>query len=84
MVFLLDNLTLRDILYVLNFPVNLLSVSKITKKLQYVVTFFPSYVLFQDLQTGRQIGLSLEGSGLYRLQSKGHATCSAYTSISTE
>ena len=58
---LLDNLTLRDVLYVLNFPVNLLFVNEITKKLQCTLTFFLSYVLFQNLQTKRWIGSVLKG-----------------------
>ena len=39
---------LESILFVPNFPVNLLSVSKSTKDLNYCVTFFPTHCVFQD------------------------------------
>ena len=50
-------LPLQDVLYVLNFPFNLISISALTKALLCYVTFFPYHYIFQDLRTGVQIGL---------------------------
>ena len=59
------SLSLHQILYVL---VNLLSISAITRALPYTVTFFPFHCIFQDLYTGRRIGLGREnGWGIYEL-----------------
>ncbi|KAL0370900.1 UNVERIFIED_CONTAM: hypothetical protein Sangu_0408100 [Sesamum angustifolium] len=49
------------------FPVNLLSISQLTQKHNCSVTFFPSYCVFQDLQTRRTIGGGHERGGLYFL-----------------
>ncbi|KAL0363864.1 UNVERIFIED_CONTAM: hypothetical protein Sangu_0484000 [Sesamum angustifolium] len=49
------------------FPVNLLSVSQLTQKHNCSVTLFPSYCVFQDLQTQRTIGGGHEHGGLYFL-----------------
>ena len=46
-----NNLTLCDVLYVPNFPVNLLSVSQLTKNHHCAVTLFPTYLLIQDQET---------------------------------
>ena len=53
-------LSLEKFLYVLDFPVNLFSISAITKQLLCYVTFFPFHCIFQDLRTGRRIGLGHE------------------------
>ena len=51
-----------------DFPVNLLSISAITKQLLCYVTFFPFHYMFQDLRTGRRIDLGCErGNGVYLL-----------------
>ncbi|TYJ23257.1 hypothetical protein E1A91_A08G179000v1 [Gossypium mustelinum] len=50
------NITLSFILHVPKFPVNLLSISTITKALNCKLGFFPDYYGFQDLQTGKTIG----------------------------
>ena len=47
-----NNLTLRDVLYVSNFRVNLLSVSQLTKTHHYAITLFPTYLLIQDCRLG--------------------------------
>ena len=47
---------------------NLLSISAITKALHCGVFFFPHHCVFQDLDTGRRIGLGREnGRGIYEL-----------------
>ena len=83
-VFLPNNLTLRDVLYVVNFPVNLLSVNQFTKNHHCVVTLFPIYLLMQDLGTGRRIGSGSESDGLYCLNGRKETDASTYTSTTTK
>ena len=61
------SLTLTDILYVPQFSINLLSISQFTKHNNYKIAFFPSYCVFQDLSTGKGIGLGYERGGIYYL-----------------
>lgn len=56
--------SLDIVLYVPRFPFSHISVSKITKDLNYSVTFF-SLLLCLDLKTGRKIGSGAEHGGLY-------------------
>ncbi|KAK4406517.1 Retrovirus-related Pol polyprotein from transposon RE1 [Sesamum angolense] len=62
-----NHLTLTNMLFAPEFPVNLLSISQLTQKHNCSVTFFPSYCVFQDLQTRRTIGGGHERGGLYFL-----------------
>ena len=63
-----SSLPLQNVLYIPGFPANLLSISAITKALHCGVFFFPHHCVFQDLDTGRRIGLSREnGRGIYEL-----------------
>ena len=55
-----SQITFENVLYVPEFPVNLLSISAITKQLLCFVTFFHFHFTFQDLWMGRRIGLSHE------------------------
>ena len=65
-----STLPLTQVLYVPGFPTNLLSISAITRALFCCVTFFPFHCIFQDLRTGRRIGLGREtGQGVYELVS---------------
>ena len=65
-----SQLSLEHVLFVPEFPVNLLSINDITKQLRCFVTFFPFHCTFQDLQTERMIGLGRErGNGVYQLVS---------------
>ncbi|WVZ64613.1 hypothetical protein U9M48_014108 [Paspalum notatum var. saurae] len=59
--------TLSSVLHVHNFPVNLLSVSSITKSLCRRGWFDPSHCTFQKLGTGRIIGTGTVHNGLYYL-----------------
>ena len=52
---------------ILNFPVNLLSISQVKKQLNCKVTFFPSYYVFKDLAYGKMIGAGREVGGIYVL-----------------
>ncbi|KAL0286145.1 UNVERIFIED_CONTAM: Retrovirus-related Pol polyprotein from transposon RE1 [Sesamum angustifolium] len=62
-----NHLTLTNVLFAPEFPVNLLSNSQLTQKHNCSVTFFPSYCVFQDLQTQRTNGGGHERGGLYFL-----------------
>uniref|UniRef100_A0A2N9FBM1 Integrase catalytic domain-containing protein n=1 Tax=Fagus sylvatica TaxID=28930 RepID=A0A2N9FBM1_FAGSY len=59
------NLTFSNVLYLPEFPFNLLSVHKLTIALHCSIAFFPSYCVFQDLKTKRTIGGGFEKDGLY-------------------
>ncbi|KAG5617973.1 hypothetical protein H5410_017797 [Solanum commersonii] len=58
---------LRDVLCVPFFRFNLMSVSKVTKDLNYSVTFYPKHCVFQDLCTGKVKVIGREKDGLYIL-----------------
>jgi transposase InsO family protein len=60
-------LSLSPVLHVPNFPVNLLSVSSITKSLNCRGWFDPSHCAFQELGTGRILGTGTVHNGLYYL-----------------
>ena len=58
---------LCDVLCVLTFKVDLMSVSRLTRGLNCSVTFFPHWCVLQDLATRRMIGLGKQRDGLYYL-----------------
>ena len=63
-----SSLPLQNVLYIPGFTANLLSIIAITKALHCGVFFFPHHCVFQDLDTGRRIGLGREnGRGIYEL-----------------
>ena len=68
--FPLSSFKLNSILYVLKFPINLLSISQFTKQFNCVAIFFPPHCVFQDLYMNRMIGGGLEQDGLYYLDSR--------------
>jgi len=61
---------LKNVLCVLTFKFNLMSVSNMTKELNCSATFFPHYCVFQDLISGKVRGIGKEEDGLYILHSK--------------
>nr|XP_016458677.1 PREDICTED: uncharacterized protein LOC107782316 [Nicotiana tabacum] len=61
---------LENVLCVLAFKFNLLSVSKLTKSLNYYATFFPDFFIFQDLFTRKVKEIGREEEGLYVLHSR--------------
>ena len=61
------NLSLFFALYILDFPFNLLSISKLTKILNRAAIFLSTHCIFQDLKTGKIIGGGHEAGGLYYL-----------------
>jgi hypothetical protein len=60
-------LSLSPVLHVPDFPVNLLSVSSVTKSLNCRGWFDPSHCAFQELGTGRILGTGTMHNGLYYL-----------------
>lgn len=80
-----SSLHLKCVLYVPKLSNNLLSIHKLTKDLKCAVTFFESHSVFQDLATGRTIGIVKEQDGLYSLphkENKCHQASSAAWSTS--
>ncbi|XP_019233151.1 PREDICTED: uncharacterized protein LOC109213779 [Nicotiana attenuata] len=65
---ILGNKTVKNVLYVPYFKFNLLSMSKLTKDLSCTATFFPDFRMFQDLYSGRVMGIGREHNGLYLLK----------------
>ena len=63
---MLSLLFLSSVLYVLNFPFNLLSISKIIRFLNCSVIFFVTRE-FQELETRKTIGTRRKCGGLYYL-----------------
>jgi len=61
--------------HVLNLFNNLLSIHKITQDLICVMISFNSHCVFQDLATGRTIGLAKEQGRLYYLQQEKNKKC---------
>ncbi|OIT19232.1 hypothetical protein A4A49_57131, partial [Nicotiana attenuata] len=59
--------TIGEVLYIPEFKYNLLSVSKITKELQCCAAFFPDFCVFQELSSGKVIGIGRKKDGLYIL-----------------
>ena len=61
------NLSLSSVLYIPDFPFNLLSISKLTKILNCAAIFLSTHCIFQDLKTRKIIGGGHEAGGLYYL-----------------
>ncbi|XP_058781179.1 uncharacterized protein LOC131655309 [Vicia villosa] len=73
---ILPSLSVTSALYVPNYPFNLLSISRLTRSLDCIVTFTNSNVILQDRSSGRTIGVGCESQGLYYLSVSSQA-CSA-------
>ncbi|XP_068649009.1 uncharacterized protein [Aristolochia californica] len=74
------SIPLKDMLFVPQFPLNLLSVSQLTKQLNRSVIFSPSSCIFQDLTTKQVIGGGHEKGGLYYFNLPPIAAISSTTS----
>ena len=59
------NLVLNSVLYISNLKCNLLSVHKLSKDLNCLTKFYPTWCEFQDISSGRMIGNAEERAGLY-------------------
>uniref|UniRef100_A0A2N9H2N5 Uncharacterized protein n=1 Tax=Fagus sylvatica TaxID=28930 RepID=A0A2N9H2N5_FAGSY len=78
-----SDLTLSDVLYLPEFPFNLLSVHKLTLALNCSVAFYPSHCEFQDLKTKRMIGGGFVKDGLYYFQPSSTSVPSALHSTNS-
>ena len=58
---------LTSVLYVHNFPFNLISISKLTRDLHCVLTFSHNSVTLQDRSIGKTIGIGHESQSLFHL-----------------
>ena len=65
----LPSLPLTFMLYVPNFPFNLISISKLTRDFHCVLTFSHNSVTLEDRSKGKTIGIGHESQGLYHLSS---------------
>ncbi|OIS96198.1 hypothetical protein A4A49_58555, partial [Nicotiana attenuata] len=63
----MDTQRITNVLHVLDFKFNLLSVSKLTKELCCSACFYPYFVIFQGLYNGKVLGIGREDNGLYIL-----------------
>ena len=68
-VYPLPFLPLTSVLYVPNFPFNLISISKLTRDLHRVLPFSHNSVTLQERRTGKTIGIGHESQGLFHLSS---------------
>ena len=60
-----SQLTLKDVLCVPSFNLNLISASKLAKDQNCCIIFFPDYCILQDLVSGKMIGSGKQRGGLY-------------------
>ena len=67
-VILSNTLTLDIVLVVSSLEYNLLSVSQITSTLACIVTFWPSFCVFQDILTRKFLGYGVRRGKLYYLE----------------
>ena len=65
----LPSIPLTSVIYVPNSPFNLLSISKLTRDLNCLITFSNNSITLQDWSTGRTIGIGREFQGLFHLGS---------------
>ena len=77
----LPSMPLTPVIYVPDSPFNLISISKLTRELNCLITFSDNPVTLQDQSTGRTIGIGREFQGLFHLSSPSSST--AYTSMDT-
>ena len=68
---LFPSLPLENALHVPKLSINLLFVHQVTKDLDYRVTFYPTYYVFQDRVMGRMIRHAKENDELYFLETQG-------------
>ena len=77
----LPSVPLTFVLYVPDCPFNLISISKLTRNLNCLITFSDNSVTLQDWSMGRMIGIGREFQGLFHLRSPSSSI--AYTSMDT-
>nr|XP_009757649.1 PREDICTED: uncharacterized protein LOC104210447 [Nicotiana sylvestris]XP_016447391.1 PREDICTED: uncharacterized protein LOC107772404 [Nicotiana tabacum] len=67
---ILGNQKVNNVLYVPNFKLYFLSVSKLTKDLSYLVAFFPDFCVLQRIYSGKVLGIGREHERLYIIKSR--------------
>ena len=77
----LPSIPLTYVLYVIDSPFNLISINKLTRDLNCLVTFYANSITWQDLSIGRTIDIGREFQGLFHLSSPSSST--ACTSMDT-
>ena len=65
---LLPSLSIDNVLYVPRSPFNLLSISHLTRSLDYLISFTKDSICLQDWSLGWMIGIRCESHGLYHLR----------------
>ena len=65
---------LPSVLYVPDSPFNLISINKLTRDLNCLITFSDNSITLQDRSAGRTIGVVCEFQGLFRLNSPSSST----------
>ena len=70
----LPSVALTSILYVPNSPFNLISISRLTRDLNCLITFFDNSITLQDRSTGKTIGIGCKFQGLFHLNSPSSST----------
>ena len=77
----LPSIPLTSVIYVLDSPFNLISINKLTRGLNCLITFSDNSITLQDQSTGRTIGIGREFQGIFHLNSPSSST--ACTSMDT-
>ena len=77
----LPSIPLTSVLFVPDCPFNLIFINKLTRDLNYLITFSNNSVTLQDRSTGRTIGIGSEFYGLFHLSSPSSSI--ACTSMNT-
>ena len=70
----LPSIPLTSILYVSDCPFDLISISKLTRDLNCLITFSDNSITLQDRSAGRTIGIGREFQGLFHLSSPSSST----------
>ena len=81
---ILPKLTLNNCLFVPDLSHKLLSVSQLTKELNYTVMIGPHFCIVQDQRTGEIIGRGIEKNGLYYVEKISQKGCAALLRESVE
>ena len=74
----LPSIPLTYVLYVPDYPFNLISISKLTRDLNCLITFSDNPVTLPDRSTTRMIGIGREFQGLFHLHSPSSSTACTF------